>query len=176
MESRIFVKKSRDANVASCIAPTWILIEINPRPPGFQSLYGTRITYGIDHITLHLLACLRKTRIHAVPTQPLHPPACIHRWGQILVPHRIHRKQWSQVVVRFRTHVRPLPTTTPSRKPILSWANLSPSRKTMCPPYGGRSRIFGFLPGDFQNKPRWGAKSSPGDPQMIKIDLSSEEL
>jgi hypothetical protein len=60
MKSRIFVKKSRDANVASCDAPTCFLIEINPQPPGFQSLCATRITYGIDYVAVHLLACLGK--------------------------------------------------------------------------------------------------------------------
>ncbi|KAF7155831.1 hypothetical protein CNMCM5623_008711 [Aspergillus felis] len=59
-------QRSRYANVASSGAPTCFLIEINPALPGFQSLYATRITYGIDYMALHLLTCLEdNARIHA---------------------------------------------------------------------------------------------------------------
>lgn len=35
--------------------PKCFLIEINPRPPGFQSVYATRLMYGVDYFALHLL-------------------------------------------------------------------------------------------------------------------------
>ncbi|KAF2259377.1 glutathione synthetase ATP-binding domain-like protein [Lojkania enalia] len=38
--------------------PRCFLLEINPRPPGFQSVYATRLTYGVDYFALHLLRCL----------------------------------------------------------------------------------------------------------------------
>jgi biotin carboxylase len=38
--------------------PRCFLIEINPRPPGFQSVYATRIAYGVDYFALHLLHCI----------------------------------------------------------------------------------------------------------------------
>jgi biotin carboxylase len=44
------------------------LIEINPRPPGFQSVYATRLTYGVDFFALQLLRCIddmRRFRIFA---------------------------------------------------------------------------------------------------------------
>jgi biotin carboxylase len=88
MESWIFVKKKKPyANVGSCDAPTCFLIEINPRPPGFQSLCATRITYGIDYVALHLLACLGK---------------CSHQ----CIFHREDRF-WCQIVM-VDTHTKPL--------------------------------------------------------------------
>ncbi|KAE8150555.1 hypothetical protein BDV25DRAFT_108759 [Aspergillus avenaceus] len=51
----------------SSSSPKCFLIEINARPPGFQSLYATRISYGIDFMALHLLACLDdKDRMRAL--------------------------------------------------------------------------------------------------------------
>ncbi|KAJ5483814.1 hypothetical protein N7539_006014 [Penicillium diatomitis] len=48
-----------DRKRAGCLdAPRCFLIEINARPPGFQSLYATRVAYGIDYVALHLLAAL----------------------------------------------------------------------------------------------------------------------
>ncbi len=38
--------------------PQCFLIEINPRPPGFQSVYATSIAYGVDYFALHLLRCI----------------------------------------------------------------------------------------------------------------------
>ncbi|CEJ57091.1 hypothetical protein PMG11_05798 [Penicillium brasilianum] len=41
------------SNRAKCF-----LIEVNPRPPGFQSVYATRLMYGVDYFALHLLAAV----------------------------------------------------------------------------------------------------------------------
>jgi hypothetical protein len=42
---------NRTLSIIDCWATsTYFLVKSNPRPPGFQSLYATRITYGIDYL------------------------------------------------------------------------------------------------------------------------------
>ncbi len=43
-------------------APTWWLIEINPRSLGVQAADAVESTYGIDYIGLELVAALRNKR------------------------------------------------------------------------------------------------------------------
>jgi hypothetical protein len=55
-EDGILDLRSKPGGQRNC--PRCFLIEINPRPPGFQSVYATKIAYGVDYFALHLLRCI----------------------------------------------------------------------------------------------------------------------
>lgn len=68
--------------------PRCVLIEINPRPPGFPSVLATAGAYGVNMYDAHLLASLgERERLRAF-TKPFEP--------RTATPH--HARAWSQIL------------------------------------------------------------------------------
>ncbi|KAI0387363.1 ATP-grasp domain-containing protein [Hypomontagnella monticulosa] len=70
--------------------PKCFLVEVNPRTPGYQSVYATRSTYGVNMYDAHVLASLgdhQRLRAFSTPFES-HP----------LFPN--HARAWSQLVFR----------------------------------------------------------------------------
>lgn len=69
-------------------APRCVLIEVNPRPPGFPSVLATAGTYGVNMYDLHLLSSLGEHEWFRALARPFEPDTAIpnhaRAWGQIV--------------------------------------------------------------------------------------------
>ncbi|KAG8525192.1 uncharacterized protein KY384_008836 [Bacidia gigantensis] len=69
-------------------SPRCVLIEANPRPPGFQSVLATAGAYGVNMYDAHLLACLGDYGRLQAFAKPFELDS--------LIPH--HARAWSQIL------------------------------------------------------------------------------
>ena len=69
-------------------APRCVLIEVNPRPPGFPCVLATAGTYGVNMYDLHLLSSLGEHDWLRALARPFEPKTAIPN----------HARAWSQIV------------------------------------------------------------------------------
>ncbi|KAL8767046.1 MAG: hypothetical protein Q9209_006340 [Squamulea sp. 1 TL-2023] len=76
------------SNTTRNTTPRCVLIEINPRPPGFNSVSVTACTYGVNMYDLHVLASLGEHGWLRALARPFEPAAAMIN----------HARAWSQLV------------------------------------------------------------------------------